>query len=161
MRVLNRCTKLADTASPCQCYHRARAESCPGIYLTDLVYIDVNTVTLPQLLLELSINDRLLSKLGIHLRQRQAEAWRSSLSLASIDDAPSHHRMSQRLLRSKPSRVSRSKWSKPEEFSSYAQYGWNVPHLAETEKHSSVCGVVRTSRHASACLCLKCIPGSR
>ncbi len=82
-------------------------------------------------------------KPGIHLRQRQAEAQRSSLSSASVDGAPSqaaclrgccelsHHRVL----------VDQSEAS-PRNSPPYEQYGQNVPRLAETEKHSSVCGIV-------------------
>ncbi len=80
------------------------------------------------------------TKLGLHLRQRQAEVRRSSLSSASVDGALSQaarlrgcRNLSNRML------VYESEAS-PRNSPPYVQYGRNVRPLAETEKHSSVCG---------------------
>ncbi len=93
-------------------------------------------------------------KLGIHLRQKQAEARHGSLSSASVDSAmiratclrcrcdPSH-RLS----------VDQSEAS-PMISPPHGQHGRNIPYLAETEKHSFVWGAPRMPHFASACLCL-------
>ncbi len=94
-------------------------------------------------------------KLGIHLRQKQAEAQRSNFFLASVDGAASRA-ASFRGCRDPSHRVSvdQSKAS-PRNSPLYVQYGRNVPRLAETKKHS----LFRRPYHTSACLFLKCIPG--
>ncbi len=99
-------------------------------------------------------------KLGIHFKQRQTKAQRSSLSSASVDSAPSQATCI-RLPWFEPSCIGRSKWGKPEEFPPYTQYSRNMPRLVETEKHSSVCGAACRGCHALACLCPKCISGLR
>ncbi len=79
-------------------------------------------------------NFELTVKLGIHLRQRQAKARCGSLSLASVDGATNwvaclrsccdpSHRLS----------VDQSETS-PRNSPPHAQYGWNMPRLAETKK---------------------------
>ncbi len=93
-------------------------------------------------------------KLGIHLRQRQAEARRCSLSLASVDGASSRaaclrgcHDPSHRVL------VHQGEAS-PRNSPPYVQYGRNVPRLAEMEKHSSVCGAAQHVEDTAPCLSL-------
>ncbi len=77
-------------------------------------------------------------KLGIHLRQGQAEAWGSSLSLASVDGAPSGAACLRGCRNSShPLSIDQSEVS-PRNSPPYAQYGRNVPRLVETEKHFSV-----------------------
>ncbi len=79
-------------------------------------------------------------KLGIHLRQRRAKAQHSSLSSASVNGATNRaicfrdcrnpsHQLS----------VDQSEAS-PRNFPPYAQYGWNMLHVAKTENHSLVRG---------------------
>ncbi len=94
--------------------------------------------------------DKQKCKAGIHLRQRQAEARCDSLCSASIDGAPSRATClrgccdpSHRML------VDQSEAS-PRNSPPYAQYGWNMPHLTETEKHSSV--------HGAACRGCRTVP---
>ncbi len=88
-------------------------------------------------------------KPGIYLRQKQAKAQRGSLSSASIDGATNQatclrgcHNPSHWLL------VDQSEVS-PRNSPPHAQYGWNIPRLAETEKHSLVRGMVRQGCRAA------------
>ncbi len=86
-------------------------------------------------------------KLGIHLRQRQAEVRHSSLSSASVDGAPSWATYLRGFC--DPSHrvwVDQSEAS-PRNSPPYVQYGWNMPCLAETEKHYSV----RGAAHRGCC----------
>ncbi len=82
-------------------------------------------------------------KLEVHLRQRQAVVRHGSLSSTSVDSTMNRatclrkcHNLSHRLLVDQSEASSRN--SPP-----YAQYGWNMSCLAETEKHSLECGLAR------------------
>ncbi len=99
------------------------------------------------------------TKPGIHLRQRQAEAWCRRLSPATVDSAINratclrgYRDLSHRLS------VDQSEAS-PRNFPFHVQYGWNMPRLTEVEKHSLVRGALMMPRHASTCLRLNYIPG--
>ncbi len=73
-------------------------------------------------------------KLGIHSRQRQVEARRGSLFSGSVDGVPNQTACLEGCR--DPSHcvlVDQSEASQKNS-PSYAQYGWNVPLLAETEK---------------------------
>ncbi len=102
-------------------------------------------------------------KLEIYQRQRQAEARHGSPSSASVD-GPTNQvtclkgccNLSHQLL------VDQSEASQRNS-PLHVQYGWNIPRLVETEKHSLVQGTVhqdalRTPRCVSACLCRECKP---
>ncbi len=88
-------------------------------------------------------------KLGIHLRQRQG-----SLSFASVVVA-TNQATCLRGCRSPSHRLSIDQSeASPRNSPPHLPYGWNMPRLAETEKHSLIRGMSRMLCRASACLCL-------
>ncbi len=102
-------------------------------------------------------------KVGIQLRHRQTVVWHSSLSSASVDSATNWATCHRGCCN--PSNQLSVDWSETSQRNSppHAQYGQNMPRLAEVEKHSLVRGVAHRGCHAtpplpSACLCLWCIP---
>ncbi len=80
-------------------------------------------------------------KLGIHLRQRHAEVLRGSLSLASVDDAMNYAICLRGCCNPSHQLLVHQSEASPKNSPPHAQYGWNMPHLAEIKKHSLVLGM--------------------